>query len=156
MNGTVDEETGHGSAPTLQQVKGEIQQSMDVMKKNMHAMAERETQLLSLDEKSAALQSVSIDFERGAKRLYRQQMWQRYRLCVALVGTIVWAACLVLFRHHLTAFLTFTATAAVAAFLADHLPASCRWSEPERAQMRLYACTVGDWRWSVCACTIGQ
>ena len=120
MNATPDEETGHGSTPAMQQVKGEIQHSMAVMKENMHAMAVRESQLLNLDEKSAALEGASTNFQRGAKRLYKQQLWQRYKLLVALVSTITWAACVVIFRQHLKALLMFTAVAAVTAFLANH------------------------------------
>mmetsp|Transcript_300 Transcript_300/g.602 ORF Transcript_300/g.602 Transcript_300/m.602 type:complete len:161 (-) Transcript_300:311-793(-) len=120
VNATPDEETGHGSAPSMQQVKGEIQHSIAVMQENMRAMAVRESQLLNLDEKSAALNGVSTVFQRGAKRLYQQQMWQRYKFFVALVCTITWAACVVMFRNHLKALIMFTALAAVVAWIASH------------------------------------
>mmetsp|Transcript_123077 Transcript_123077/g.245009 ORF Transcript_123077/g.245009 Transcript_123077/m.245009 type:complete len:143 (-) Transcript_123077:64-492(-) len=116
--GVVDEEDGEAghTAPSLQQVGGQINEAMTVMQDNMRAMAERESQLSNLEGKSDALQGASSGFAKGAKRLHDQQKWQRYRLYIAIIGTIIWIVALVMFRRHLVSFLVLTGVLAVAAY----------------------------------------
>ena len=90
--GVVDEEDGEAghTAPSLQQVGGQINEAMTVMQDNMQKMADRDSQLINLEGKSEMLQGASTGFAKRAKCFRDQLMWKKYQLYVAIPATIMW------------------------------------------------------------------
>merc|ERR1712178_239226 len=91
--------------------------AMDMMRNNMVSMAERESSLGNLQDKSDLLQGTSGQFSRQAKRLRWEMKWQQYRLAILVTCLGTWAALFYACRHHLPVFLAASTGCAILAYL---------------------------------------
>merc|ERR1719183_1520154 len=90
---------------------------MGVMRENMAMLAERDSKLHNLQDKSDVLQGTSSSFSQQAKRLRWEQRWQQYRVCIAAMTVCCWLAGFGLFRHAKVAYFAVSSAALVAVYL---------------------------------------
>eukprot|EP00450_Noctiluca_scintillans_P037401 CAMPEP_0194544340 /NCGR_PEP_ID=MMETSP0253-20130528/87391_1 /TAXON_ID=2966 /ORGANISM="Noctiluca scintillans" /LENGTH=139 /DNA_ID=CAMNT_0039391219 /DNA_START=71 /DNA_END=490 /DNA_ORIENTATION=- len=81
---------GQDTPATVDQVQEQVRDVMSVMQENMAAMAEREAELGSLNERTEDLRGTSIAFGKESRRLRQNYEWRKYKLYIALASVVIW------------------------------------------------------------------
>eukprot|EP00411_Alexandrium_monilatum_P022357 CAMPEP_0175217508 /NCGR_PEP_ID=MMETSP0093-20121207/18282_1 /TAXON_ID=311494 /ORGANISM="Alexandrium monilatum, Strain CCMP3105" /LENGTH=155 /DNA_ID=CAMNT_0016510941 /DNA_START=52 /DNA_END=519 /DNA_ORIENTATION=+ len=104
----------------------DINAAMGVMRENMARMADRDSKLYDLQDKSTAFQSTSEKFTGQAKTLQFRTKWQQYRLYALAAALMLWVLLALVFRDHLLIYFAVSSVVFAVLFAAQHLLAK-RW-----------------------------
>mmetsp|Transcript_19524 Transcript_19524/g.55010 ORF Transcript_19524/g.55010 Transcript_19524/m.55010 type:complete len:134 (-) Transcript_19524:109-510(-) len=126
---------------TIGHVQEQLDSAFSTMRGNMQMMAERDSQLHSMAEKTNEFSSSAARFSQGAMQLRRQEEMRRRRmilLAVALAMALAWAAVAYRLRGepYFRKFLQASAAAAAALVLVASavLRCCCGHEEPDGSQ----------------------
>mmetsp|Transcript_31768 Transcript_31768/g.84081 ORF Transcript_31768/g.84081 Transcript_31768/m.84081 type:complete len:146 (-) Transcript_31768:73-510(-) len=80
----------HGEGRGIDEVKGTINATLSTMQDNMRQMAERDSQLSSLQASTAQLQGAASMFSQSSRQLQANNEWQKCRLYILAVLIATW------------------------------------------------------------------
>mmetsp|Transcript_99009 Transcript_99009/g.317540 ORF Transcript_99009/g.317540 Transcript_99009/m.317540 type:complete len:142 (-) Transcript_99009:83-508(-) len=105
-----------GNGGSLANAREMSDKALGVMRGNMTMLAERDSKLHELQDKSVAFQSTSQKFQRSTVTLGWKTRWQQYRLYAWISALVVWGTLLLIFRHHLLPYLIISSAIVGAAY----------------------------------------
>merc|ERR1712187_952220 len=103
---------------------------MNVMRGNMSMMAERDSNLRDLSQKSSAFHSTSNAFNRQAQHLQWEMRWQKIRLAFLACFLVLWAVLFYVFRRRKLIYSTVSGFVLVVVFLMERCMVR-RWRSTE-------------------------
>uniref|UniRef100_A0A7S1LRZ8 V-SNARE coiled-coil homology domain-containing protein n=1 Tax=Alexandrium catenella TaxID=2925 RepID=A0A7S1LRZ8_ALECA len=113
----------------------DLDSAMGVMRENMTRMADRDSKLSDLQDKSTQFASTSEKFTGQAKTLQWKTKWQQYRLYALAAFMVLWVVLALVFRNHLPVYFAVSTAVFAVLFAAQHFLTKQWISQVDKTQL---------------------